>query len=158
MTSGIFQHHARSVNAAICDGCGVLQFGYGLAVAPRKGNPMCRLTISDIERAVSTFYQLDITELRQKSSQRKNVRPRQVAFYIAREATKASLPQIGRHFSRHHTTVLHGVRVIERLSFEDWDLQHQLDAVRELVAHIVPAFQRSRDLLAARPLVEVANV
>lgn len=117
---------------------------------------MKRLTISDVERATAAFYKLDITDLHAKSSQRKFARPRQVAFYIAREVTKASLPQLGRAFRRHHTTVLYGIRNIERLSFSDFDLQHQLESVRELVTQSVSRFQRRREQAAA--LVEAANV
>jgi chromosomal replication initiator protein len=38
---------------------------------------------------------------------------RQAAFYVAREITDASLPQIGRTFRRDHTTVIHGLQAVE---------------------------------------------
>jgi chromosomal replication initiator protein len=42
-------------------------------------------------------------------------RPRQMAMYLAHELTEASISQIGRHFSRHHTTVMHACKQVSKL-------------------------------------------
>lgn len=119
---------------------------------------MKRLTISDVEAIVAGFYKLHITALRQKSSQRKDARPRQVAFFFCRELTPASFPKIGAHFGKHHSTVLHGARLIGRLAFSDFDLQLQLEGIRDRASLAVPSYERARALVDSRPLVEVANV
>jgi chromosomal replication initiator protein len=49
------------------------------------------------------------------SRSRTHAWPRQVAMYLTRELTKRSLPSIGEAFgNRHHTTVLHAIRTVER--------------------------------------------
>jgi len=49
--------------------------------------------------------------------------PRQVAMYLCKSLTRASLPEIGRAFGgKHHTTVLYSVNKIERLRQHDQDL------------------------------------
>lgn len=51
---------------------------------------------------------------------RELIRPRQIAMYLARDLTAASLPQIGRHIGgRDHTTVIHGVAKITELAAVD---------------------------------------
>jgi chromosomal replication initiator protein len=54
------------------------------------------------------------TELTVRSQRRAYVLPRQIAMYLARQLTRASLQEIGREFGgRHHTTVLHSINKIE---------------------------------------------
>jgi chromosomal replication initiator protein len=53
---------------------------------------------------------------------------RQVAMYLARELTKHSLPDIGRHFGgRDHTTVLHGCDKIRELLERDVKFRAEID-------------------------------
>jgi chromosomal replication initiator protein len=55
------------------------------------------------------------------------VHPRQCAFYLARYHTSFSFPQIGRRFGdRDHTTVLHGVRQIEKKMLADWRVAYDI--------------------------------
>jgi chromosomal replication initiator protein len=49
--------------------------------------------------------------------------PRQVAMFVVKQLTSASLPEIGRQFGgKHHTTVLHSINKIEGLRQSDKDL------------------------------------
>ena len=58
--------------------------------------------------------------------------PRQIAMYLAKELTSASLPQIGKEFGgKHHTTVLHSVDKIEELRKTDKDLNRLLNKLTE---------------------------
>ena len=68
--------------------------------------------IRDVERAVCLRFKLTPERLKGPERQRKIMRPRHIAMFLARELTPASLPQIGRHFERDHTTVLHACRKI----------------------------------------------
>jgi chromosomal replication initiator protein len=62
-------------------------------------------------------------QLKQRTNAQEIARPRQVAMYLCKELTPASLPEIGRHFGgKHHTTVLHSVRKVEQLRQQDPDL------------------------------------
>jgi chromosomal replication initiator protein len=85
-----------------------------------------RVTIDAIIRAVAERYCLQPSQLKQKTNAHEISRPRQVAMYLAKELTQASLPEIGRAFGgKHHTTVLHSVRKVEEMRQADPDL-HRL--------------------------------
>lgn len=85
-----------------------------------------RVTIEAIIRAVAERYCLQPSQLKQKTNAHEISRPRQVAMYLAKELTSASLPEIGRAFGgKHHTTVLHSVRKVEEMRQGDPDL-HRL--------------------------------
>jgi chromosomal replication initiator protein len=69
-----------------------------------------RITIDSIQKAVSEKYALKPNQLREKTNRKEIVVPRQVAMFIAKELTQASLPEIGRAFGgKHHTTVIHSI-------------------------------------------------
>jgi len=75
-----------------------------------------RITIESVQRATAEHFKLQLTQLKQKSNARHIAEPRQVAMYLAKELTGASLPEIGRAFGgKHHTTVLHSIQKIERV-------------------------------------------
>jgi chromosomal replication initiator protein len=79
------------------------------------GDPQVRRrTIEAIQRAVADLFDLSEEELRQKSTRRAVTVPRQIAIYLAKQMTDASLPEIGRHFGgKHHTTVMHSIAKVE---------------------------------------------
>jgi len=82
-----------------------------------------RVSIDAVMRAVAEKFDLQPSQLKQKTNAHEISRPRQVAMYLVKELTSASLPEIGRHFGgKHHTTVLHSIRKIEELRQSDPDL------------------------------------
>ena len=93
--------------------------------------PARRVTIDDIQRAVSAHFevkQLDLVSARRAQA---IARPRQVAMYLAKRLTTRSLPEIGRKFgNRDHSTVIHAVRRIEELRGTDREIDA---AVRTLL-------------------------
>jgi chromosomal replication initiator protein len=75
-----------------------------------------RITIESIVKAVAEKFSLQPSQLKQKTNEQKIAYPRQIAMYLAKELTTASLPEIGKAFNgKHHTTVLHSVQKIDRL-------------------------------------------
>lgn len=82
-----------------------------------------RVTIATIKRAVSEHYGIDIAE---RTNRRDVARPRQAAMFLATRLTEASLPNIGRRFERHHTTVLDARERIAALSQADIELHKDL--------------------------------
>ena len=63
--------------------------------------------------AVASMFGLAAEELRQGSSRHVVALPRQIAMYLAKQMTDASLHEIGRHFGgRHNTTVMHSIAKI----------------------------------------------
>jgi chromosomal replication initiator protein len=71
-------------------------------------------------QAIAAYYHVSADALAGKSRERSITRARQMAMYLLRTQTSASLEQIGRLLGgRDHTTVLHGVQKIEGLSSTD---------------------------------------
>jgi chromosomal replication initiator protein len=86
-----------------------------------------RVTMDSIQRAVAEHFQLKPSQLKEKSNTKKIVYPRQVAMYLVKELTSASLPEIGRAFGgKHHTTVIHSVNKIEKERHIDPELNRIL--------------------------------
>jgi chromosomal replication initiator protein len=89
-----------------------------------------RVTIDAIQKAVAEKYGIKQTQLKEKSNTKTIVVPRQVAMYLVKELTTASLPEIGRAFGgKHHTTVIHSINKIERQRQSDPDLNRLLHSL-----------------------------
>jgi chromosomal replication initiator protein len=96
--------------------------------------PKKRITIDDIQRAVSAHFELKQLDLVSARRAVAIARPRQIAMYLAKRLTTRSLPEIGRKFgNRDHSTVIHAVKRIESLR----DLDGEIDgAVRQLMRQL----------------------
>ncbi len=91
-----------------------------------------RITIDSIIRQVAEKFSLPPSQPKQKTNQRKIAYPRQIAMYLAKDLTPASLPEIGRAFGgKHHTTVLHSVRKIEQLRHKKADLNRLIHSLTD---------------------------
>ena len=91
-----------------------------------------KITIDAIQRAVAEQFGLRVTEIKAKSNSRAIVFPRQVAMFLAKQMTEASLPEIGRQFGgKHHTTVMHSIGKIEEQRQSDKDLNRLLNKLTE---------------------------
>ena len=89
-------------------------------------------TSNEVLDAVSDAFRVSLQELSGRSRKREISTPRQVAMYLLREETGASLVDIGRTLGgRDHTTVLHGIEKIERELEADTQLRAQVMAIRE---------------------------
>jgi chromosomal replication initiator protein len=86
-----------------------------------------RVTIDLIQKRVSEHFNLREQELKARSNTRAIAFPRQVAMYIVKQLTTASLPEIGRQFGgKHHTTVLHSINKIEEIRRSDKELNRTI--------------------------------
>jgi chromosomal replication initiator protein len=86
-----------------------------------------KVTIDGIQKAVAERFDIKQSQLKEKSNTRQVVHPRQVAMYLVKELTNASLPEIGRAFGgKHHTTVMHSIKRIEQQRQTDPDLNRLL--------------------------------
>jgi chromosomal replication initiator protein len=91
-----------------------------------------KVTIESIQKAVAEQFGLRLIEIKAKNNSRAIVYPRQIAMYLAKHLTEASLPEIGRQFGgKHHTTVLHSVEKIEEVRKSDKDLNRLLNKLTE---------------------------
>lgn len=88
--------------------------------------------MDSIQKAVAERFQIKQLQLKEKSNTRKVVYPRQVAMYLAKELTNASLPEIGRAFGgKHHTTVLHSINKIDQTRQIDPDLNRMIHSLMD---------------------------
>jgi chromosomal replication initiator protein len=91
-----------------------------------------KVTIEAIQKAVAEQFGLRLTEIKAKNNSRAIVYPRQIAMYLAKHLTEASLPEIGRQFGgKHHTTVLHSVEKIDEARKSDKDLNRLVNKLTE---------------------------
>ena len=91
-----------------------------------------KVTIESIQKAVAEQFGLRLVEIKAKNNSRAIVYPRQIAMYLAKHLTEASLPEIGRQFGgKHHTTVLHSVEKIEEQRKNDKDLNRLINKLTE---------------------------
>lgn len=94
-----------------------------------------RVSIEHIQRLVCQEYGLSLTQLKARDNSHAVAFPRQVAMYLSKELTPASLPQIGREFGgKHHTTVLHSIQKIDQLRKTDKDLNRILNRLRDTLS------------------------
>lgn len=95
---------------------------------PRTGS----LTIEHIIRAVAKHFGIEEERLLGKQRMREVALPRQVAMYLIRKETSASLPQIGKALGgRDHTTIMYGCeKISDRLETDD-GLRRQVFSIRE---------------------------
>ena len=91
-----------------------------------------KITIDSIQKAVAERFNVKQSQLKEKSNTRKIVYPRQVAMYLVKELTHASLPEIGRAFGgKHHTTVIHSIAKIEQERQTNPDLNRMLHSLMD---------------------------
>ena len=91
-----------------------------------------KITIEAIQRAVAEHFGMRVAELKQKNNSRSVVVPRQIAMYLAKQMTEASLPEIGRQFGgKHHTTVMHSIAKIDEQRRSDKDLNRTVNKLLE---------------------------
>lgn len=92
------------------------------------------LTQEFIQKTVADYYKIKLADLLSKKRTRNIARPRQVAMYLAKELTPASLPAIGEVYGgRDHTTVLHACRTIAELRLTDQQLNHDLHVLTQVL-------------------------
>ncbi|HEY1500561.1 MAG TPA: chromosomal replication initiator protein DnaA, partial [Acidobacteriaceae bacterium] len=91
-----------------------------------------KVTIEAIQRAVAESFGMRVAEIKQKNNSRQIVVPRQIAMYLAKQLTEASLPEIGRQFGgKHHTTVMHSIAKIDEQRRHDKDLNRTVAKLME---------------------------
>jgi chromosomal replication initiator protein len=94
-----------------------------------------RVTIEAVIKAVAERYGIKPAQLKEKSNRKEIVVPRQVAMFLVKELTGASLPDIGRAFGgKHHTTVLHSIDKIRELRAEDPE-------INKIIHNVTDSFQ-----------------
>jgi chromosomal replication initiator protein len=91
------------------------------------------LSLDDVIDSVAQFFGVRRSDLASRSRRRATLRPRQLAMYLCRQFTNASLSEIGRALGRDHPAVANALRAIERAMLERAPLRYQ---VEELAARL----------------------
>jgi len=92
------------------------------------------VTIEQIQKFVAEYYHLKLTELKSRNNSKSVAMPRQVAMYLCKALTHASLPEIGRSFGgKHHSTVIHSIKKVEELRKKSTDFDKQVASLLESV-------------------------
>jgi chromosomal replication initiator protein len=93
------------------------------------------VTIEVIQKHVADYYNLKLGELKSRNNSKSVAKPRQIAMYLCKSLTHASLPEIGRSFGgKHHSTVIHSIRKVEEFRKMDGDFN-------TLISSFLEAFQ-----------------
>ena len=78
------------------------------------------VTIDAIQKFVADYYHMRMAELKSRNNSKSVALPRQVAMYLCKSLTNASLPEIGKSFGgKHHSTVIHSIKKIEEMRRKD---------------------------------------
>ncbi len=92
------------------------------------------ITVDKIQNVVSNYFNIALSEMLSQRRSRPLARPRQIAMYLAKKMTSRSLPEIGRRFAnRDHTTVIHAVKTITRLSEQDDEIKKSINQIKSLL-------------------------
>lgn len=101
-----------------------------------ESKPPSNLTPAEVLEGVCRYYNVDLERIRGKQREREIVWPRQVAMYLMRQETSASLLQIGMELGgRDHTTIMHGWEKIQGEVANN-------DRVRREIAAVLESLQR----------------
>ena len=92
------------------------------------------VTIDMIQKFVADYYQLKLNELKSRNNSKSVAMPRQVAMYLCKSLTNASLPEIGKSFGgKHHSTVIHSIRKVEELRQRDQSFNTLIHSLTESI-------------------------
>jgi chromosomal replication initiator protein len=86
---------------------------------------------SDIIRFVAQHYGVRVADLKGRSNRRSIALPRQVAMYLIRDILELSFPEIGRIFSKHHSTVMYAVDTVQKMRQSNPDFDATLTSFRD---------------------------
>jgi chromosomal replication initiator protein len=90
------------------------------------------VTIEQIQKFVADYYHLKLHELKARNNSKSVAMPRQVAMYLCKSLTHASLPEIGRSFGgKHHSTVIHSIKRVEEMRKKSGDFDKQVANLME---------------------------
>ena len=94
-----------------------------------KEKSLKKLTIEEIQQAVAKKYSIEVKQILSPERTQSLVVPRQLAMYISRKFTTRGLPEIADKFEKTHSTVIHGVRNVEKMLDVDEELRENLEEI-----------------------------
>ncbi len=99
-----------------------------------SGRPHKNVSVRDVVRAVSSFYNIEEDAIYNKTRRQEVVKPRQLTMYILREFYNISLPSIGQKLGgRDHTTVIHSCEKIKNELKLNSELQSEINQIKAMI-------------------------
>ncbi len=99
-------------------------------IAAPKPEAQC-VALGDILRVVALFFKTTPEAMASRSRRRDVLVPRQLAMYLARRYTDASLSEIGESLGRNHPAVRNAIAKTERAILEKVTLRYQVEALTD---------------------------
>lgn len=84
------------------------------------------VTIEHIQKVVADYFGLKVSVLKARSNSKAIAQPRQIGMYLCRVLTSASLPEVGRAFGKHHTTVMHSIKKVKAQRSSNKDFNNRI--------------------------------
>ena len=92
------------------------------------------ISIERIQKKVSSYYNLSLSDMTSSRRSINIARPRQIAMFLCKELTSYSYPEIGKAFGgKDHTTVLHAVKKIQSMIESDHNLKTHISDLKEAI-------------------------
>ena len=89
------------------------------------------ISVEMVQKEVAEFFNISVSDLKNKSRHKNIIVPRQLAMYLARKLTVRSLPEIGAAFGgKDHTTILHAVKKVEEILSKDEQIRKIVETLR----------------------------
>lgn len=92
------------------------------------------ISIEKIQKVVATHYEIKVTSLLANTRSRSIARPRQIAMYLAKTLTNASLPQIGRELgNKNHATVIYAIKSVQENIEKDAVFAREIKSLEDAI-------------------------
>ena len=90
------------------------------------------ISIESIQKYVANYFHMNMQEIKSKNNAKQVAFPRQIAMYLCKNLTDASLPEIGKRFGgKHHSTVIHAIKKIEHKRETERDFDKMINSFIE---------------------------
>lgn len=94
-----------------------------------------QITVEQIQKIVAEFFNISENLLRAKTRKQEIAFARQIAMYLAKNFTSASLKTIGLHFGgRDHSTVIHACQTISAAQADDPDIKEKIQQIEKQIS------------------------
>jgi chromosomal replication initiator protein len=92
------------------------------------------ISIDLVQKVVANFFNIKIPDLKVKRKYKSYVLPRQIAMYLSRKLTKASLLEIGEKFGgKDHSTVLHSIKKVEEMISKETSFKEMIENLQSQI-------------------------
>jgi chromosomal replication initiator protein len=88
------------------------------------------VSIEEVQKAVCSFFNIKLVDLKGGRRHRSISRPRQIAMYFCRTFLKATYPDIGLHFNKDHSTAIAAIRNVEGMIKNDSSVRESVDLIK----------------------------